>query len=92
MGELQALGHYEGTNLAYNVGKLAQGGYIMLTRPQWDKRSSRVELTAEGRDVAQLVAQLLAAHAGLLSQIGISEADLMLTNRMLKGLNRLWSV
>lgn len=92
LGELQALGHYEGTNLAYNVGKLAQGGYATLTRPQWDKRSSCVELTAEGREVAQLVAELLAAHAGLLPQIGISEADLVLTTRMLKGLNRLWSV
>ncbi|WP_119271535.1 winged helix DNA-binding protein [Taklimakanibacter deserti] len=91
LGELQALGHYEGTNLAYNVGKLAAGGYITLARPQWDKRSSLIELTEEGRDVAQIVAQLLMDHAGLLPEIGISAADLSLTTRMLNGLNRLWS-
>ncbi|MGE4252731.1 MAG: MarR family winged helix-turn-helix transcriptional regulator [Parvibaculaceae bacterium] len=92
MGELQALGHYEGTNLAYNVGKLAEGGYVTLARPQWDKRSSLIELTAEGRDVAHLVSRLLANHAGALAEAGINEADLSLTTRMLNGLNRLWSV
>jgi DNA-binding MarR family transcriptional regulator len=91
LGELQALGHYEGTNLAYNVGKLAASGYISLSRPQWDKRSSIIELSAEGRDVAQLLAQLIDSQAASLAEIGISEADLLLTARMLKGLNHLWS-
>jgi DNA-binding MarR family transcriptional regulator len=91
LGELQALGHYQGTNLAYNVGKLAEGGYVKLVRPQWDKRSSLIELTAEGRDVAQLIARLLDSHAGLLGDAGISEMDLSLTTRVLNDLNRLWS-
>lgn len=91
LGELQALGHYEGTNLAYNVSKLAESGYISLVRPQWDKRSSLIELTAEGQDVAQLISQLIDSHAQLLGEAGISEVDLSLTTRMLNGLNRLWS-
>lgn len=91
LGELQALGHYEGTNLAYNVGKLAEGGFITLSRPQWDKRSSLIELTSEGHSVAELISQLLDSHAGSLAEMGIDEADLFLTNRMLNGLNRLWS-
>lgn len=91
LGELQALGHYEGTNLAYNVGKLAEGGFITLSRPQWDKRSSLIELTSEGHSVAQLISQLLDSHAGSLAEMGIDEADLSLTTRMLNGLNHLWS-
>lgn len=91
LGELQALGHYEGTNLAYNVGKLAEGGYVTLSRPQWDKRSSIIELTDDGREVAHLIAQLLDSHAGSLDEMGISDADLILTAHMLNGLNRLWS-
>lgn len=91
LGELQALGHYEGTNLSYNVDKLAEGGFITLSRPQWDKRSSLIELTAAGLEVAQLISQLLDSHAGSLDDMGIDEADLSLTNRMLNGLNRLWS-
>jgi DNA-binding MarR family transcriptional regulator len=91
LGELQALGHYEGTNLAYNVGKLADGGYITLARPQWDKRSSLIELTTEGREVAQLISQLLDSQAGLLPKAGICETDLSLTTRLFSGLNHLWS-
>jgi DNA-binding MarR family transcriptional regulator len=91
LGELQALGHYEGTNLAYNVGKLAEGSYITLERPQWDKRSSLIELTAEGREVASLLSRLLESHAGSLPEIGISDTDLSLTTRLLNGLNRSWS-
>ena len=91
VGELQALGHYEGTNLSYNVGKLAEGGYITMTRPQWDKRSILIELTPEGREVAQLISQLIDSHARSLEAIGISEADLALTAHMLGELNRKWS-
>jgi DNA-binding MarR family transcriptional regulator len=91
-GELQALGHFEGINVSYNIGKLAEGGYITLTRPQWDKRSILIELTSEGRDVAQLVWALIDNHARSLAEIGISEADLVLTARMLNELNRRWSV
>ncbi|MGE0008857.1 MAG: MarR family winged helix-turn-helix transcriptional regulator [Parvibaculaceae bacterium] len=91
VGELQRLGHYEGTNLSYNVGKLAEGGYITLARPQWDRRSILIELTSEGRDVAGLISRLIDSHAGSLAAAGISEADLSLTTRALNGLNRLWS-
>lgn len=91
LGELQALGHYDGTNLAYNVGKLADSGYVTLARPQWDKRSSLIELTEQGREVSELVSQLIESHAGSLTGHGITEADLSLATRMLKGLNRLWS-
>lgn len=91
LGELQASGHYEGANLAYNVGKLAENGYITLARPQWDKRSSLIELTSEGQDVAQLISQLFDSHGGSLAKAGISEADLSLTTRALNGLNQLWA-
>jgi DNA-binding MarR family transcriptional regulator len=91
LGELQASGCYEGANLTYNVGKLAEDGYITLARPQWDKRSSRIELTSEGQDVARLVSRLFDSHAGSLAKGGISEADLSLTTRALNGLNRIWS-
>lgn len=92
LGELQELGYYEGTNLAYNVGKLAEGGYISLVRPQWDKRSSLIELTDEGREIAQLVSQLLDDHAGSLVDLGIREEDMSLTTRTLRSIHNLWSM
>ena len=91
VGELHALGHYEGTSLSYNIGKLAEDGYIALARTQWDKRSILIEITPEGSAVAQIVLQLIDSHAESLAEIGISEADLSLTVRILDGLDNLWS-
>ncbi len=91
LGQLLALGHYEGTNLSYNVGKLAESGYVTLSRPQWDKRSSLIELTPEGRDVAHLISQALAGHAGSLATVGITGTELSLVTDTLRSLNRQWS-
>lgn len=91
LGQLQALSQYEGTNLAYNVTKLADGGYVKLSRPQWDKRSSLIELTEEGRQVAQVILCALDIHADSLNGTGISSQELLLLTRALKDINHLWS-
>lgn len=91
LGQLLALGQYEGTNLAYNISKLAENGYITLSRPQWDKRSSLIELTAEGREVAALISSTLDSHAGSFAEIGLTEAELSLITRTLRNLNQQWS-
>jgi hypothetical protein len=46
---------------------------------------------AEGREIAQVVSQLLDHHAGALSDLGISEGDMSLTTRMLRSIINLWS-
>ena len=91
VGQLQALGHNEGTNLTYNVTKLAENGFITLSRPEWDKRSSVIELTAEGREVAGLIANTIEEHAAALAGIGIADDALSLITQTLKALNRQWS-
>ena len=91
LGQLLALGHYDGTNLAYNVNKLAESGYITLSRPQWDKRSSLIELTPEGHEVAHLILQTLDGHAVSLADIGITGAELTLVTDTLRTLNQQWS-
>lgn len=91
LGQLQAIGQYEGTNLVYNVTKLAEGGYVRLSRPQWDKRSSLIELTEQGRQVSQVILCALDIHADSLSGIGITTQELLLLTRALKDINHLWS-
>lgn len=91
VGQLQALGQYEGTNLIYNISKLAEGGYVKLSRPQWDKRSSLIELTEEGRQVSHIILCALDIHADSLAGIGISSQELLLLTRALKDINHLWS-
>lgn len=91
LGQLQTIGQYEDTNLIYNITKLSEGGYVKLSRPQWDKRSSLIELTEEGRQVAQVILCALDIHANSLAGIGISTQELMLLTRALKDINHLWS-
>lgn len=91
IGQLVTPGQYDGTNLSYNINKLAENGYITLSRPKWDKRSSLIELTDQGREVAGLLSQILDSHAGLLAEIGLTETELSLLTRALRALNQQWS-
>ena len=91
LGDLIVRGHYQGTNLGYNITKLGEGGYVTLTKPQWDKRSTRISLTDSGREVAECVCLLLNDHSNRLSEIGLHEFDLVLLSRAFKGLEKLWS-
>lgn len=89
--QLQALGQFEGTNLTYNIAKLTEGGYVKLSRPQWDKRSSLIELTEQGRQVSQVILCTLDIHADSLSGIGITTQELTLLTRALMDIHHLWS-
>ena len=91
LGDLIARGYYQGTNLSYNIAKLGDSGFVTLTNPQWDKRSTRVCLTTSGRGVAELVGALLDDHANRLDDMGLVEADLFLLSRAFKGLEKHWS-
>ncbi|WP_162914465.1 MarR family winged helix-turn-helix transcriptional regulator [Taklimakanibacter lacteus] len=91
LGQLSALGHYEGTNLTYNVAKLAENGFLTLSRPEWDKRSSVIELTVEGQEIASLVARTIGEHAASLPDIGITEEVLTLVTTTFKSLHHRWS-
>jgi DNA-binding MarR family transcriptional regulator len=91
LGDLIARGYYQGTNLGYNIAKLGDSGFVTLTEPQWDKRSTRVCLTTSGREVAVFVGSLLDDHSNRLADIGLNEADLLLLSRAFKGLEKHWS-
>lgn len=91
LGQLQALGQFEGTNLTHNITKLTEGGYVKLSRPQWDKRSSLIELTEQGRQVSQIILCALDIHADSLSGNGITAQELTLLTRALEEINHLWS-
>lgn len=91
LGQLQALGQLEGTNLSQNITKLTEAGYVKLSRPHWDKRSSLIELTEQGRQVSQIILCALDIHADSLSGIDITAHELTLLTRALTDINHLWS-
>jgi len=90
-GELKSRGYYQGSNVSYNLKKLVDTGYMHHQRCAIDRRSVRVRLTQEGRDVRQLIARLCALHADGLQDKGVVGLDgLDEIAHTLKRLERYW--
>ncbi len=70
-GELKSRGYYQGSNVSYNLKKLVEMGYMHHQRCEIDRRSVRVRLTAKGREVRDVVAELFSRHAQGLEDKGV---------------------
>ncbi|MDU8912413.1 MarR family winged helix-turn-helix transcriptional regulator [Aestuariicoccus sp. MJ-SS9] len=70
-GELKTRGYYQGSNVSYNLKKLVEMGYMHHQRCEIDRRSVRVRLTARGREIRDIVADLFARHADGLQGKGV---------------------
>jgi len=91
-GELRTRGYYLGSNVSYNLKKLVDMGYIHHQRSRTDRRSVRVSLTEQGRDVAQTVDALYERHTQSLQQIGQIDTESFETlNKALQRLERFWT-
>ena len=91
-GELRTRGYYLGSNVSYNLKKLVDMGYIHHQRSRTDRRSVRVSLTDEGKEVANTVDALYERHTNSLEQIGeIDSASFEKLNKSLQRLERFWT-
>src|ERR1041384_8405118 len=54
-GELKTRGHYQGSNVSYNLKQLVEAGYVNHERSSADKRSVRVRLTPRGQAIRKKV-------------------------------------
>jgi len=91
-GELRTRGYYLGSNVSYNLKKLVDMGYIHHQRSRTDRRSVRVSLTDEGKDVARTVDALYERHTQSLEQIGqIDSGSFEQLNVSLQRLERFWT-
>jgi DNA-binding MarR family transcriptional regulator len=89
---LRARGAFAGTSLSYNVKKLQEGGYLIQTRSEDDKRTVTLKLTERGRKVRKRVAQLFEKQAGALGPTASVRADdLSQLNKTISRLERFWS-
>ena len=70
-GELKSRGYYQGSNVSYNLKKLVEMGYMHHQRCEIDRRSVRVRLTQEGRDIRDVVSNLFMRHAQGLASKGV---------------------
>ncbi|MEM7090453.1 MAG: winged helix DNA-binding protein [Pseudomonadota bacterium] len=70
-GELKSRGYYQGSNVSYNLKKLVEMGYMHHQRCEIDRRSVRVRLTPQGREIRDIVSELFSRHADGLQNRGV---------------------
>jgi len=91
-GELRTRGYYLGSNVSYNVKKLVEMDYLHHSRSRIDRRSVRISLTPEGKDVRDIVAALYEKHVFTVEQIGgVSADEFKVVNNALTRLERFWT-
>ena len=89
---LRARGAFAGTSLSYNVKKLQEGGYLIQTRSEDDKRTVTLSLTERGLKVRKRVEALFEKQAGALEPTAsVRPDDLSQLNKTISRLERFWS-
>jgi DNA-binding MarR family transcriptional regulator len=89
---LRARGAFAGTSLSYNVKKLQEGGYLIQTRSEDDKRTVTLRLTERGKKVRNRVAKLFEKQARALEPTAsVRPDDLSQLNKTISRLERFWS-
>jgi DNA-binding MarR family transcriptional regulator len=91
-GELKTRGYYQGSNVSYNLKKLVEMGFMHHQRCDIDRRSVRVKLTEQGRNIRDIVEELFLRHAEGLENRGILGDDgIQAINTSLRRVERYWA-
>jgi DNA-binding MarR family transcriptional regulator len=89
--ELRTRGYYLGSNVAYNIKKLVDEGYLIHQRSRSDRRSVRIRLSPKGQEIHQIVAALYDKHVQTLDTLGgVAARDFETMNTALSRLERFW--
>lgn len=91
-GELKTRGHYQGSNVSYNLNKLVKAGYVNHERSSSDKRSVRVKLTDKGQRIRHRVDQLYNRQLHAVEDVvGLTTEEFERLNKALTRLERFWT-
>ncbi len=91
-GELKTRGHYQGSNVSYNLKKLVEQGYVYHERSNADKRSVRVKLTPKGQVIRERVDALYNRQLLAVEQVaGLNVEEFDKLNKALARLERFWT-
>jgi DNA-binding MarR family transcriptional regulator len=91
-GELKTRGHYQGSNVSYNLKKLVEAGYVNHERSSADKRSVRISLTHKGREIRARVDAMYNRQLQAIEEVvGISAEEFERINKALTRLERYWT-
>lgn len=91
-GELKTRGHYQGSNVSYNLKKLVESGYVNHERSNADKRSVRVKLTPKGQAIRDRIDMLYNRQLQAVEEVvGLSIDEFDRLNKALTRLERFWT-
>jgi DNA-binding MarR family transcriptional regulator len=91
-GELKTRGHYQGSNVSYNLKKLVEAGYVSHERSSADKRSVRVSLTPRGHAIRSRVDALYNRQLQAVEEVvGLTADEFERLNKSLNRLERFWT-
>jgi len=88
VGELTNRGYYLGSNVSYNVRKMAESDYLAQERSPHDRRSVRVKLSAKGQKLWKTIDEMFDRHLKELLPNFATEADLNGASGALRKLER----
>lgn len=91
-GELKSRGHYQGSNVSYNLKRLVESGYVHHERSSTDRRSVRIRLTEKGKAIRARVDALYDRQMLAVEQVvGLGPDELDRINKSLSRLERYWT-
>ncbi len=88
VGELTNRGYYLGSNVSYNVRKMAESDYIEQERSSHDRRSVRVKLSDKGLKLWKLLDEMIDRHLTQILPSFSTEEELTSASSALKRLER----
>jgi DNA-binding MarR family transcriptional regulator len=89
--DLKDRGYYHGSNVSYNVKKLAEFDYLMQERSPHDRRSVRLKLTDKGMKLCQAIRDLQAHLAGKVENAPVTGQDLEAAAHSMLQVERAWT-
>ena len=91
-GELKTRGHYQGSNVSYNLKKMVKAGYISHQKSTSDRRSVRIKLTPRGQEIRRKVDELYERQLVSVQEVvGLDVEEFDRLNKSLARLERFWT-
>jgi DNA-binding MarR family transcriptional regulator len=84
-------GYYQGSNVSYNIKKLAEMGYLTQRRSDHDRRSVTVALTEKAKHLVQRIRDLEDRIADQLGGLELGTEQIGSVCQALRGVERTWT-
>lgn len=89
--ELIKRGYYLGSNASYNLKRLVEGGYVIRTASESDRRAARVQLTDKGIALCDTIKRTDRKYQKLVTRNEAEIRELEATYRTLKRIEQAWT-